>query len=297
MSALARELQPQPEKPKISKATVVTLTTKPASRFRFDQIGIAAARNTLPPLVVLVMMLGIWQFLCSAPGATLPPPSQVFQESYDLIAYPFFNYGSQDIGLGWRVLVSLERVAYGFGLAAIAGVVVGAVIGQSIWAMRGLDPIFQVLRTVPPLAWLPLSLAAFQDSNPSAIFVIFITSIWPVIINTAVGVRNIPQDYRNVAKVLRLNQLEFFFKIMLPSAAPYIFTGLRIGVGLSWLAIVAAEMLTGGVGIGFFIWDAWNSSRLPDIIVALAYIGVVGFVLDKLVAALGQFITRGAAAN
>lgn len=297
MSALARELQPQPEKPKISKATVVTLTTKPASRFRFDQIGIAAARNTLPPLVVLVTMLGIWQFLCSAPGATLPPPSQVFQESYDLIAYPFFNYGSQDIGLGWRVLVSLERVAYGFGLAAIAGVVVGAVIGQSIWAMRGLDPIFQVLRTVPPLAWLPLSLAAFQDSNPSAIFVIFITSIWPVIINTAVGVRNIPQDYRNVAKVLRLNQLEFFFKIMLPSAAPYIFTGLRIGVGLSWLAIVAAEMLTGGVGIGFFIWDAWNSSRLPDIIVALAYIGVVGFVLDKLVAALGKFITRGAEAN
>lgn len=297
MSALARELQPQPEKPKISKATVVTLTTKPASRFRFDQIGVAAARNTLPPLVVLVMMLGIWQFLCSAPGATLPPPSQVFQESYDLIAYPFFNYGSQDIGLGWRVLVSLERVAYGFGLAAIAGVVVGAVIGQSIWAMRGLDPIFQVLRTVPPLAWLPLSLAAFQDSNPSAIFVIFITSIWPVIINTAVGVRNIPQDYRNVAKVLRLNQLEFFFKIMLPSAAPYIFTGLRIGVGLSWLAIVAAEMLTGGVGIGFFIWDAWNSSRLPDIIVALAYIGVVGFILDKLVAALGKFITRGAAAN
>jgi nitrate/nitrite transport system permease protein len=297
MSALARELQPQPEKPKISKATVVTLTTKPASRFRFDQIGVAAARNTLPPLVVLVMMLGIWQFLCSAPGATLPPPSQVFQESYDLIAYPFFNYGSQDIGLGWRVLVSLERVAYGFGLAAIAGVVVGAVIGQSIWAMRGLDPIFQVLRTVPPLAWLPLSLAAFQDSNPSAIFVIFITSIWPVIINTAVGVRNIPQDYRNVAKVLRLNQLEFFFKIMLPSAAPYIFTGLRIGVGLSWLAIVAAEMLTGGVGIGFFIWDAWNSSRLPDIIVALAYIGVVGFVLDKLVAALGKFITRGAGAN
>jgi nitrate/nitrite transport system permease protein len=297
MSALARELQPQPEKPKISKATVVTLTTKPTSRFRFDQVGIAAARNTLPPLVVLVIMLGIWQFLCSAPGATLPPPSQVFQESYDLIAYPFFNYGSQDIGLGWRVLVSLERVAYGFGLAAIAGVVVGAVIGQSIWAMRGLDPIFQVLRTVPPLAWLPLSLAAFQDSNPSAIFVIFITSIWPVIINTAVGVRNIPQDYRNVAKVLRLNQLEFFFKIMLPSAAPYIFTGLRIGVGLSWLAIVAAEMLTGGVGIGFFIWDAWNSSRLPDIIVALAYIGVVGFVLDKLVAALGKFITRGAAAN
>lgn len=277
--------------------TVIAIQRRPAPALPLKKIGLAVARNVIPPLVVLVAMLGIWQLLCSSPGATLPPPSQVFQESYDLIAYPFFVYGSQDIGLGWRVLVSLERVAYGFGLAAVAGVIMGAVIGQSVWAMRGLDPIFQVLRTVPPLAWLPLSLAAFQDSNPSAIFVIFITSIWPVIINTAVGVRNIPQDYRNVAQVLRLNQLEFFYKIMLPSAAPYIFTGLRIGVGLSWLAIVAAEMLTGGVGIGFFIWDAWNSSRLPDIIVALAYIGVVGFVLDKLVAALGKVITRGAAAN
>ena len=164
----------------------------------------------------------------------------------------------------------------------------GALVGQSVWAMRGLDPIFQVLRTVPPLAWLPISLAAFRDANPSAIFVIFITSIWPIIINTAVGIRNIPQDYRNVAAVLRLNQIEFFWRIMIPSAAPYIFTGLRIGIGLSWLAIVAAEMLTGGVGIGFFIWDAWNSSKLPDIVVALFYIGVVGFVLDRIVASRRQ---------
>jgi nitrate/nitrite transport system permease protein len=227
----------------------------------------------------------------------LPPPSEVWAQSRDLIVNPFFEFGSQDIGLGWRVIVSLERVAYGFGLAAVLGVLIGALIGQSVWAMRGLDPIFQVLRTVPPLAWLPLSLAAFLDSRPSAIFVIFITSIWPVIINTAVGIRNIPQDYRNVAKVLRLNQIEFFFKIMIPAAAPYIFSGLRIGVGLSWLAIVAAEMLTGGVGIGFFIWDAWNSSRLTDIIVALVYIGLVGFMLDKLVSFVGRFVTRGAAVN
>ena len=278
-------------------ATILPLSKRPAARFDVKKIAAAVARNVVPPLIVLMILLAVWQVLCSSPTASLPSPHQVWQESYDLIAYPFFNYGSQDIGLGWRVLISLQRVAYGFGLAAIAGVVIGAVIGQSVWAMRGLDPIFQVLRTVPPLAWLPLSLAAFQNANPAAIFVIFITSIWPVIINTAVGVRNIPQDYRNVAKVLRLNQIEFFFKIMLPSAAPYIFTGLRIGVGLSWLAIVAAEMLTGGVGIGFFIWDAWNSSRLPDIIVALAYIGVVGFALDKLVAAVGKLITRGASAN
>jgi len=279
------------------KGKIIALPGRPVSKFKPKQVALAVARNVVPPLIVLAVILAIWQILCSEAGATLPPPSQVWQESYDLIAYPFFNYGSQDIGLGWRVLISLQRVAYGFGLAAVAGILIGALIGQSIWAMRGLDPIFQILRTVPPLAWLPLSLAAFQDSNPSAIFVIFITSIWPVIINTAVGVRNIPQDYRNVAKVLCLNQFEFFFKIMLPSAAPYIFTGLRIGIGLSWLAIVAAEMLTGGVGIGFFIWDAWNSSRLPDIIVALAYIGVVGFILDKLVSAVGTIVTRGASAN
>ena len=171
----------------------------------------------------------------------------------------------------------------------------GAIVGQSKWVTRALDPIFQVLRTVPPLAWLPISLAAFRDSAPSAIFVIFITAIWPIIINTAVGIRNIPQDYRNVAAVLNLNAFEFFYRIMIPAAAPYIFTGLRIGIGLSWLAIVAAEMLTGGVGIGFFIWDAWNSSKLADIVVALIYIGLVGFALDRVIAALGTIATRGTA--
>ena len=278
-------------------ATVVVMAQRPARKLNIQPALAAICRNVLPPLVVLIALLAIWQIACSHPGATLPPPSQVWIDSYDLIAYPFFDYGSQDIGLAWRVLISLQRVAIGFGLAAVVGVFLGAVVGQSVWAMRGLDPIFQILRTVPPLAWLPLSLAAFQNSNPSAIFVIFITSIWPVIINTAVGVRNIPDDYRNIARVLRLNPLEFFIRIMVPAAAPYIFTGLRIGIGLSWLAIVAAEMLTGGVGIGFFIWDAWNSSRLSDIIVALAYIGVTGFVLDKLVGLLGSVITRGTAKN
>ncbi|MGF9566614.1 nitrate ABC transporter permease [Neorhizobium sp. BT27B] len=298
MSALAKEEKLSPVIPAAkSQANVLPFSGRQAAKFDAGRIAAAVTSSVLPPIVVLAMMLGVWQVLCSSPDASLPSPVQVWSDARDLIVDPFFHNGSQDIGLGWRVLVSLERVAYGFGLAAIAGVIVGAIIGQSVWAMRGLDPIFQVLRTVPPLAWLPLSLAAFQNANPSAIFVIFITSIWPIIINTAVGVRNIPQDYRNVAQVLRLNQFEFFFKIMLPSAAPYIFTGLRIGVGLSWLAIVAAEMLTGGVGIGFFIWDAWNSSRLSDIIVALIYIGIVGFALDKLVAALGRFITRGAAAN
>ncbi|MES2752650.1 MAG: nitrate ABC transporter permease [Pseudomonadota bacterium] len=257
----------------------------------------ALAARVVPPFIMLVLIFGVWQILCMKPGATLPSPSRIWADAKDLIVDPFFVAGPQDIGLGWRVLTSLQRVAVGFGLASVVGILVGAIIGQSIWAMRGLDPIFQVMRTVPPLAWLPISLAAFRDSNPSAIFVIFITSIWPIIINTAVGIRNIPQDYRNVAAVVRLNPLEFFWKIMIPSAAPYIFTGLRIGIGLSWLAIVAAEMLTGGVGIGFFIWDAWNSSRLSDIFVALAYIGIVGFVLDRIVAFVANIATRGAQAS
>jgi nitrate/nitrite transport system permease protein len=276
---------------------IIPFTPKPAPRFDAATIARKVASAIVPPVIVIIAILAVWEVACSSPGASLPPPSQVWNEAYDLIAYPFFDYGSQDIGLAWRVLTSLQRVAVGFGLAAVVGVALGALVGQSVWAMRGLDPVFQILRTVPPLAWLPLSLAAFRDSNPSAVFVIFITAIWPVIINTAVGVRNIPQDYRNVARILRLNQFEFFVKIMVPAAAPYIFTGLRIGIGLSWLAIVAAEMLTGGVGIGFFIWDAWNSSRLPDIIVALIYIGVTGFVLDRAVAAVGAFVTRGTAAN
>jgi nitrate/nitrite transport system permease protein len=249
--------------------------------------------HILPPLVVMGLLTVIWELLCSRPGAALPAPSQVVTDTWELITQPFFDNGGNDVGLAWQILASLERVAYGYLLGVVAGVSLGVLVGQSTWALRGLDPLFQVLRTVPPLAWLPISLAGFQDSNPSAIFVIFITAIWPIIINTSVGIRNIPEDYRNVARVIRLNGVEYFWKIMLPAAAPYIFSGLRIGVGLSWLAIIAAEMLIGGVGIGFFIWDAWNSSLVSDIILALVYVGVVGFLLDRMVAWVGKRVTRG----
>jgi nitrate/nitrite transport system permease protein len=251
----------------------------------------------VPPIVVIALTLLIWELLCRRAGSTLPPPSRVLNDTWELIVDPFFDRGGLDKGLFWHLSASLQRVASGYALASLVGVALGTLVGQSTWAMRGLDPIFQVLRTVPPLAWLPLSLAAFRNGQPSAIFVIFITAIWPIIINTAVGIRNIPQDYRNVARVLRLNHFEFFWKIMVPSAAPYIFTGLRIGIGLSWLAIVAAEMLIGGVGIGFFIWDAWNSSHISEIILALVYVGLIGFVLDRIVSAIATFVTHGTAAN
>jgi nitrate/nitrite transport system permease protein len=252
-----------------------------------------AAGVLLPPVVILGLLGVAWQLLCSAPDAALPPPTKVLADTRELIMHPFYDNGGTDKGLFWHLLASLKRVALGYLLAAAGGIALGVLVGSSRWAMRALDPLFQVLRTIPPLAWLPLSLAAFRDGQPSAIFVIFITAIWPIIINTAVGIRNIPQDYRNVARVLRLNGAEFFTTVMLPAAAPYLFTGLRIGVGLSWLAIVAAEMLIGGVGIGFFIWDAWNSSLISDIILALVYVGIVGFMLDRLVATLGKLIGRG----
>lgn len=280
-----------------TKAKIVALP-RPRASFA-AMVGRRAsemAANTLPFLVTLAVLLGIWEVICSQPGAALPAPTQILLDSWDLIAHPFYVNSGNDVGLGWQIWASLQRVAVGYAIAVVVGISLGTLVGQSTLAMRGLDPIFQVLRTVPPLAWLPLSLAAFKDGQPAAIFVIFITAVWPIIINTAVGIRNIPSDYRNVAAVLRLNGLEFFAKIMLPAAAPYIFTGLRIGVGLSWLAIVAAEMLIGGVGIGFFIWDAWNSSLISDIIVALAYVGVVGFVLDRIVALIGRLVTRGTSA-
>ena len=279
-------------------APVVTMTPKrPPRADRYIKMAKEIAVRVVPPLIVLALLMLFWELVCRRAGSTLPPPSKVFKDTQELIFHPFFDHGGIDKGLYWHLSASLQRVALGFSLAAVAGVALGTLVGQSVWAMRGLDPLFQVLRTIPPLAWLPLALAAFRDGQPSAIFVIFITSIWPIIINTAVGIRNIPQDYRNVAAVVQLNPLEFFWKIMIPSAAPYIFTGLRIGIGLSWLAIVAAEMLIGGVGIGFFIWDAWNSSHISEIILALFYVGIIGFVLDRVIAGLGRIVTRGTAPN
>jgi nitrate/nitrite transport system permease protein len=279
-------------------AEIVTMTPKRAPAMeKYVKIARDVAVHVIPPLVVLALLLLFWELACRRAGSALPPPSRVFKETKELIFDPFFDRGGIDKGLFWHLSASLQRVALGYSLAAIAGIALGTLVGQSVWAMRGLDPLFQVLRTIPPLAWLPLSLAAFRDGQPSAIFVIFITSIWPIIINTAVGIRNIPQDYRNVAAVVQLNPLEFFWKVMIPAAAPYIFTGLRIGIGLSWLAIVAAEMLIGGVGIGFFIWDAWNSSHISEIILALFYVGIIGFLLDRMIAIVGKIVTRGTAAN
>jgi nitrate/nitrite transport system permease protein len=264
----------------------------------------AVVSQVLPTLIMILVLLGAWQVACSGPGDGFPSPMTIWTTSHDLIVHPFTGVTldwtgihvseNEQVGIFGNVFTSLKRVAFGFGLAAIIGIGFGILIGQSVFAYRALDPLFQILRTVPPLAWLPISLAIFKQAGPSTLFLIFITAIWPVILNTAAGVQALPVTYRNVGKVLALSPLQYFFKIMLPATVPYMFTGLRIGVGMSWLAIVAAEMVQGGTGVGFFIWDSYNSSLLTDTIVALVWIGLVGFALDRLVAWVGRRAARQA---
>jgi nitrate/nitrite transport system permease protein len=285
-----------------SEAPVAAAATRPVHPVVERLRGIAGA--VLPTLIMLVALLTIWEIACSGEGASLPGPSRIWTESHEVIMHPLkgvtFDLSGMhiqdggDVGIAGHIITSLERVAIGYGLSAIAGIALGILLGQSLFAYRALDPLFQVLRTVPPLAWLPISLAIFQQAGPSAIFLIFITAIWPVILNTAAGVQNIPPTFRNVGRVLALNPVEYFVRIMLPATVPHMFTGLRIGVGMSWLAIVAAEMVQGGTGIGFFIWDSYNSSLLTDTIVALIWIGLVGFALDRIVAWIGRRVARQA---
>ncbi|MBW4446000.1 MAG: nitrate ABC transporter permease [Spirirestis rafaelensis WJT71-NPBG6] len=265
----------------------MTIAQKRPAGARLDNSFISRLKkqipNLIPPATAIAIFLILWQLFAFIPGATLPGPIQVVQDTRILIFWPFYDNGGIDKGLFWQILASLKRVAISYTLAAIVGIGLGVLIGVNQTMSKALDPLFQLLRTVPPLAWVPISLAALRQNEPAALFVIFITAIWPILINTAVGVTQIPQDYNNVAKVLQLSRKEYFTNILIPSALPYIFTGLRIAIGLAWLAIIAAEIVMSGiVGIGFFIWDAYQNNNVSEVILALVYIGVVGLLLDKL---------------
>jgi bicarbonate transport system permease protein len=259
--------------------------------FKLSSKAIARLDDILTPIVTVLILLVIWQLLTSFGKSTLPSPIKVVQDTKTLIMYPFFDRGGTDKGLFWQVLSSLQRVAIGYTLAAVVGIGLGILVGLNNRLSKGFDPVFNILRTVPPLAWVPIALAALQQNQPAALFVIFITAIWPILINTAVGVRQIPQDYNNVAQVLQLPRSEYFFKILFPAALPYIFTGLRIAIGLAWLAIIAAEIVMSGiVGIGFFIWNAYQNGQVSEIILALFYIGMVGWLLDMAMARIQTLI-------
>jgi nitrate/nitrite transport system permease protein len=250
----------------------------------------AAFMLVVPPLLGIALVVLVWH-LISLQNSTFPSPLVTMQEAVKMFSDPFYRNSPNDQGIGWNVLASLQRVAIGFGMAALVGIPLGFLIGrvQFFGAMFG--PIISLLKPVSPLAWLPIGLLVFKSANPAAIWSIFICSIWPMIINTAVGVQRVPQDYMNVARVLNLSEWKVMTKILLPSALPYILTGVRLSIGTAWLVIVAAEMLTGGVGIGFWLWDEWNNLNVPHILIAIGAIGVVGLLLEQLLMALARAFT------
>ena len=239
------------------------------------------AQHVVPAMIGILLFLLFWQGLTHI-VTQLPGPAKVWDAAVKIFSDPFYNKGPNDQGIGWNIIASLKRVALGFGLAAIIGIPLGFMLGRFVFLNRMAAPIISILRPVSPLAWLPIGLMVFKAANPAAIWVIFICSIWPMIINTAVGVQRIPQDYLNVARVLNLSEWKVFTKILFPAVLPYMLTGVRLSIGVAWLVIVAAEMLTGGVGIGFWLWDEWNNLVVEHIIIAIFTIGIVGLLLEQM---------------
>jgi len=239
------------------------------------------------PVAGLALLIGIWALLTQK-GGSFPTPAATFDAAVKLFADPFYRKGPNDQGIGWNVLNSLQRVGLGFGLAALVGIPLGFLIGRFATLNAMFAPLISLLKPVSPLAWLPIGLLVFKAANPAAIWTIFICSIWPMVINTAVGVQKVPQDYLNVARVLNLSEWRIATRILLPAVMPYLLTGVRLSVGTAWLVIVAAEMLTGGVGIGFWVWDEWNNLNVAHIIVAIFVIGFVGLLLEWTLMALAR---------
>ena len=232
----------------------------------------------LPPVFGIALFIALWTIV-SHLSKVLPGPIATFYSGIELFAHPFYINNLNDQGIGWNIIASLKRVALGFGLAAIVGIPLGFLIGRFEFVSRMTAPVIGLLRPVSPLAWLPLGLLVLKAAGPAAIWVIFISSIWPMVINTAVGVSKVPQDYMNVAKVLNLSEWKIVTKISFPYVLPYMMTGVRLSMGIAWLVIVAAEMLNGGVGIGFWLWDEYNASNYEHIILAILIVGVIGLML------------------
>ena len=256
-------------------------------------------KKILLPFIVLLVLIQVWSGLATI-VEDFPTPSDTLTYAFGgvtadgdeiegVLSDPFYIENQDDKGLFWQILASLERVFAGFVLAIIVGVPIGLLVGMSKNFQYALEPFIQIFKPVSPLAWLPLLLFIFQDINTTAISTIFVTSIWPIIINTALGVKNVSDDYLNVAKVLQFTSLEKITKIILPVAVPYIFTGMRLSLGIAWLVIVAAEMLTGGIGIGFWIWDEYNNLAYHNIIIGIILVGLIGFILDVIMGRIADY--------
>jgi nitrate/nitrite transport system permease protein len=247
---------------------------------RFLEATATQFRNAVPPLLGIALFVALWALVANS-GQSIPGPAETWTAAVELFSDPFYDNGPNDQGIGWNILHSLYRVGLGFGAAALVGIPLGFMIGRFDFLNRMLSPIISILRPVSPLAWLPIGLLVLQKAEPASIWVIFISSIWPMVLNTAAGVQRIPQDYMNVARVLNLSEFKVFTRILFPAVLPYVLTGVRLSIGVAWLVIVAAEMLTGGVGIGFWVWDEWNNLNVAHIIIAIFVVGIVGLLLEQ----------------
>jgi nitrate/nitrite transport system permease protein len=277
--------EPFKEKKKMEIAATEPLATRVS-----ETLG-TLVRAVLPPLLGMLILIGIW-YVATQKGGSIPGPAQTWDAAAKLFADPFYRNGPNDQGIGWNILSSLQRVGVGFGFAALVGIPLGFILGRSAFLSAMINPIISLLRPVSPLAWLPIGLLVFKRADPAATYTIFICSIWPMIMNTAQGVQRVPQDYLNVARVLALSEWKIVTKILLPAVLPYILTGIRLSIGTAWLVIVAAEMLTGGVGIGFWVWDEWNNLKVEHIIIAIFVIGIVGLVLEQSLILLARKLTK-----
>ncbi|WP_413172530.1 nitrate ABC transporter permease [Anabaena azotica] len=264
-----------------------------AGQFAWKKAKPVIFRNEfLLPVVGFSGIILLWWIVALANHELMPTPPEALIANLDYILNPFYERGPGNLGIGWLLLASLRRVILGFSLGALVAIPLGFLIGMSRPAMLAFNPIIQIFKPVSPLAWLPISLAIFNLADPSAIFVIFITSLWPTIINTALGVASVSKDYLDVARVLEMPRWRQMIKIIWPASLPYIFTGLRISLGIAWLVIVAVEMLTGGVGIGFFVWDEWSRLNLSSVFLAVFVIGLTGLILDYAVGKLQELVTH-----
>ena len=261
--------------------------SKPSSATENAAALRAFFRAVLPPMFGLFLLIGVWH-LATSKGGSIPSPAKTWEAAKILFAHPFYSNGPNDQGIGWNILSSLQRVAIGFGFAALVGIPAGFLLGRFALLASIVNPLISLLRPVSPLAWLPIGLLVFKRADPAATWTIFICSIWPMIMNTAQGVQRVPQDYLNVARVLNLSEWKIVTKILFPSVLPYMLTGIRLSIGTAWLVIVAAEMLTGGVGIGFWIWDEWNNLKVEHIIIAIFVIGIVGLLLEQMLLLLAK---------
>lgn len=248
--------------------------------------------NVILPFAGFAAVIALWWAIALFRHEMIPTPPEALVKNLDFILNPFYRRGPGDIGIGWLLLASLRRVCIGFFLGAIVAIPVGVWIGLSRNAWLAINPIIQVFKPVSPLVWLPIALATFNAAEPSAIFVIFITSLWSTIINTAEGVSNVPKDYLEVVQVLEMPRWKQLIKVVMPASLPYVFTGLRISLGIAWLVIVAVEMLTGGIGIGSFVWDEWNRLNVSSVLLAVFMIGLTGLILDYALAKLQSVMTR-----